>query len=171
MWQDERASAGAPVGTDDPAPRGRQRLLDASALTIDLCGLLALGNVAWIVAGGLPFNGPGGFAANFGLTRAQVEAFNPELAWWTVHHYQRLAELSVGWGLFVIALAVGGVRRGQRLAWWALWLGATPTLLSAAFRERIVFGRFDPGSIMSLIVLALFLVGMLLPVRSFVRRA
>lgn len=170
MWQDERAAAGAPTGTATPAPRGPQRLLDASAAIISLCGLLALGNAVWIVAAGLPFNGPGGFASNFGLTRAQVEAFNPELAWWTVHHYQRLAELSVGWGLFVIVLAVGGIRRGQRLAWWALWLGATPTLLSAAFRERIVFGRFDPGSIMSLIVLGLFLVGMLLPVRDFVRR-
>ena len=171
MWQDERASAGAPTGTAAAAPRGRQRLLDASAAIISLCGLLALGNAAWIVAGGLPFSGPGGFAPNFGLTRAQVEAFNPELAWWTVHHYQRLAEVSLGWGLFVIVLAVGGIRRGQRLAWWALWLGATPTLLSAAFRERILFGRFDPGSIMSLVVLALFLVGMLLPVRAFARHS
>ena len=171
MWQDERTSAAPPAGTPLPAPRGRQGLLNASALIVGLCGLLALGNAAWIVAAGLPFGGPGGYAANFGLTRAQVEAFSPELAWWTVHHYQRLAELSVGWGLFVIALAVGGIRRGQRLAWWALWLGATPTLLSAAFRERILFGRFDPGSIMSLVVLALFLVGMLLPVRGFVRHS
>ena len=168
MGRDEGASAA--MAGSAAAPHRRQRRLDASAGTITLCGLLALGNAAWIVAGGLPFSGPGGFAPNFGLTRAEVEAFNQELAWWAVHHYQRLAEVSLGWGLFVIVLAIGGVRRGQRTAWWALWLGATPTLLSAAFRERLLFGRFDPGSIMSLIVLALFLVGMLLPVRDFVRR-
>ena len=134
MWQDERASVGVPAGMAASVGRGRQRLLDVSAALIGLCGLLALGNAAWIVVGGLPYSGPGGFAPNFGMTRAQIEAFNPELAW------------------------------------WALWIGATPTLLSAAFRERILFGRFDPGSIMSLIVLGLFLVGMLLPVRGFVRR-
>jgi hypothetical protein len=171
MVQDARATERAPDERAAGAPRRPGRLLAASATILALCGLLALGNAFWIVLAGLPFNGPGGFAQNFGMTRAEVEAFNPQLAWWTVHHYQRLAEVSLGWGLFVIALAAGGIRRGERLAWWALWVGATPTLLSAAFRERIIFGRFDPGSIASLIVLLLFLVGMLLPMRTFARRA
>lgn len=137
-------------------------MINLAVALLTLCGLVSLGNLVWIVYGGLPYSGANGMAPNFGLTRAEVEAFSPRLAWWVVHHYQRLAEVSLGWGLFVLVLAWGGVRRGSRLAWIALAVGGLPTLLSATFRERLLFGQFDPGSLWSLAVLLPFVVALAL---------
>lgn len=63
--------------------------------------------------------------------------------------------------------AVLGIRQAQRSAWISLWVGGMPTLVFAAFGELSTFGTMDAGSILSLIVLLLFLTGMLLPIREF----
>ena len=158
------------AGRSQHAPRHRV-ILNVAAALIFAGGLIAATTGAWFIVGEHPFHRAGGFAKEFGMTRAQVDGFNHEISDWVIHVSDQVGAVSLGWGLFLMTLAASGVRHGQRSAWLALWLGGTPTLVFAAFGELSAFGTLDTGSILSIVVLLLFLMGMLLPARVFLARA
>ncbi len=146
----------------------QQRILNIAAACIFLAGFVAAASVLAIhIATDHPFNGANGYAEEFGMSRLQVDAFNPRLSDWMIHVSDQVGSVSLGWGLFLMSLAWLGIRRGQRMAWWVLWLGGTPTVFYSAFGEHLMFGTWDTGSMLSLIVLIIFLVGMLLPIKVF----
>lgn len=148
----------------------QQRILNIAATLIFLAGLASALVVLLIhIPTEHPFNGPDGYADEFGMTKAEVEAVNPHMAEWMIHVSDQVGSASLGWGLFLMSLAVLGIRKGHKVAWWALWIGATPTAAYSAFGEYVMFGTFDAGSLSSLAVLLVFLIGMLLPLGVFRR--
>lgn len=146
----------------------QRRLLTIAAACIFLAGFLAVATVLLIhIPTDHPFNGANSMAEEFGMTRAEVDAFNPKLSAWMIHVSDQVGSTSLGWGLFLMALAWLGIRKGSRTAWWALWIGGTPTVAYSAFGEYIMFGTWDIGSLLSLGVLVIFLIGMVLPIPVF----
>ena len=146
----------------------RRAILDVAAALIFLGGLTAAATGAWFIVGEHPFHRAGGYSKELGMTKAEVDGFNHEISHWVIHVSDQVGAVSLGWGLFLMTQAVLGIRRAQRSAWISLWVGGMPTLLFAAFGELSTFGTMDAGSILSLVVLLLFLFGMLLPIREFV---
>jgi hypothetical protein len=160
-----------PVAAGRVARAGaRTRLLDVGASLVALGGLVSAATGVYFLVGNHPFHRAGEFAEEFGMTRAQVEAVNPEIAHWVMHVSDQVGAVSLGWGLFLVLLAAFGLRLGHRPSWLALWAAGLPTLLFAAFGEVTMFGHLDEGSLLSMGVLVLFLVGMLLPAREFLAR-
>ena len=142
--------------------------MNISAVLTLLAGLASVLTVLLIhIPTEHPFNRPNGYAEEFGMTKAEIEAFNPEAAHWMIHVSDQVGSTSLGWGLFLIALALLGIRRGNKTALWALWIGGKPTAAYSAFHEYILFGTFDIGSLLSAMVLFIFLLGMLLPIGIF----
>lgn len=86
----------------------------------------------------------------------------PELADWLLHVSDQVGSVTVGWGLFVVAVAWLEYKRSDRSLQTVLVIGGLPTLLFSAFGEFIHFGTMDTGTMISMGVLTLFLIGILL---------
>ena len=111
------------------------------------------------------------------LTRAQVEAFSPKVAEWMLHISRQTGIMTLSWGIFVVLLAWFGLRRGDVLAWTALWLaGFTPLFLMGLGEAHLVevFEGGDPFVVFAhLLGVAAFLavlLGLVLPARVFLRK-
>lgn len=125
------------------------------------CGLIAAAIGAWFVVGSHPFDeSAGAYSDEVGLTRDQALAASPTLYTWLLHVSDQTGSVSFGWGMFVMALAVTGLRQGVGWARNVLWLAAMPTLAFSAFGEWIQFHTVDPGTVSSIAALVLFVAGM-----------
>lgn len=144
-------------------------VLLVSAIMLTIAGCAAALTGIWFIAGEHPFHRDG-YSEEMGMTKAQLQAINPQIVDWTMHVSDQVGSVSMGWGLFIVVLAWFGVRNGQKVAWYALWIGGAPTLLISSFGEITQFGSLDTGSLLSIFVLALFLTGMLLPIATFLPR-
>lgn len=158
-----------PNDSKDKKGKGHQRILNWAAIMMIIAGLVAVLNGIWFIVGDHPFYLEKGYAKDFDMTESEVQQFNPQLAKWVMHVSDQVGSVSVGWGLFIITLAWVGIRHGRKWAWNTLWVGGTPTALYASFGELLMFGAMDFGSILSLVVLTIFLVAMLLPIRILTR--
>ena len=123
-----------------------------------LAGLLAVANGVWFVVGDHPFDDDG-YSEEVDLTREQAADVTPQLADWLLHVSDQVGSVSVGWGLFVSALGLLEHRRHDRALQVVLLVGGLPTLLFSAFGEFAQFGTADTGTLVSMAVLGLFLVG------------
>ena len=151
---------------EDKKKRG---LLLISASFLAIAGLLAALTGILFIVGDHPFHREGGFSEEMGMTKTEIEAFNPKIVDWTMHVSDQVGSVSMGWGLFIIVLSWFGIRRENKVAWYALWIAGTPTLFISSFGEIIQFGTFDVGSVLSIGVFILFMIGMLLPIRIFLQ--
>jgi hypothetical protein len=149
--------------------QGKGRLI-GSTVCLSIAGLISVLNGAWFVFGEHPFHRTGGYSREFGMTEAELNAINPLIADWGRHVSDQVGSVSIGWGLFIVILAIFGVLRRQKLAWLTLWIAGTPTIFYSALGEFIQFRTFDEGSLYSFIVLIFFLVGMLLPITLFMKQ-
>ena len=127
------------------------------------CGFIAAAIGAWFVVGSHPFDEQdGAYSDEVGLTRDQALAASPTLHSWLLHVSDQTGSVSFGWGMFVMAIAVTGLRQGVGWARNVLWIAGTPTLAFSAFGEWIQFHSVDPGTVSSIVALVLFVSGMAL---------
>lgn len=126
-----------------------------------LVGLISAAFGVWFAVSDQPFDSAG-YADEFEMDKGEIAAFNPRVASWSVHVQNQIGSLTFGWGVLVMGLAATGLRLGVPWARWVLWAGALPTVLYSALHEFIEFGTIDVGTISSLVVAALFILGMAL---------
>lgn len=124
-------------------------------------GLVAALNGAWFIVGQHPFD-DGGYSEEVDLTREEAREVSPELEDWLLHVSDQTGSVTVGWGLFVMAIAGFGLRTGQPYARPTLLVGGLPTLIFSAFGEYVQFGHLDTGTLISIGVLGIFLLGIVL---------
>lgn len=134
------------------------RLYTIGVVLVFVAGLVAALNGAWFIVGQHPFDDDG-YSEEVDLTREEAREVNPELEDWLLHVSDQTGSVTLGWGLFVMALAGLGLRTGQPYARPTLLLGGLPTLTFSAFGEYVQFGHLDTGTIISMGVLGLFLLG------------
>lgn len=137
------------------------RLFSIGIALIFVAGLVAGLNGAWFIVGQHPFD-DGGYSEEVDLTREEAREVNPELEDWLLHVSDQTGSVTLGWGLFVMAVAGLGLRTEQPYAWTILLVGGLPTLVISAFGEYVQFGHLDTGTILSMGVLGLFLLGLAL---------
>lgn len=137
------------------------RLHMIGAALVFIAGLVAALNGAWFVIGEHPFDDDG-YSEEVNLTREEARDVDPQLEDWLLHVSDQTGSVTLGWGLFVMALAGLGLRTGQPYARPILLIGGLPTLVFSAFGEYVQFGHLDTGTLISMGVLALFLLGIAL---------
>ena len=140
----------------------RPAILNAAVALVFAAGLLSAATGAWFVVGDHPFTGPAQFSDEFGMTKAQMDTFNPDISEAVLADSARAGAVSLGWGIFVMVLAWLGLRNRQRWAFAALWAGGVPALLLSAVAEPVRFGTLEIGSVLSAGLLGVFVLGLLL---------
>lgn len=135
-----------------------RRLHAVGVAIVVLAGLVAMANGLWFIVGNHPFD-DGGYSEEVRLTQQEAHDVTPQLADWLLHVSDQVGSVTVGWGLFVIGLAVLESRRHDHGLQLVLLVGGLPTLVFSAFGEHAQFGTMDTGSIISTAVLALFVIG------------
>lgn len=135
------------------------RLFTVGVALVFLAGLAAGLNGAWFIVGQHPFD-DGGYSEEVDLTREEAREVNPHLEDWLLHVSDQTGSVTMGWGLFVMAVAALGLRNDQPHSRTILLIGGLPTLLVSAFGEYVQFGHFDTGTIISIGVLVAFLLGL-----------
>jgi len=103
-----------------------------------------------------------------GMSLSELEALSPEateLIYWL---YRGMGNLKTSWSLFVLAITLTGYRKGERWAWYTLWL--VPGILACS----VIFNTIFLGDINEVLpwipITFLSLVGLLLPYRRFFPR-
>lgn len=137
------------------------RLFTIGVALVFLAGLAAALNGAWFIVGQHPFDDDG-YSEEVNLTREEARDVDPKLEDWLLHVSDQTGSVTLGWGLFVMALAGIGLRVGQPHARTILLIGGLPTLAFSAFGEYVQFGHMDTGTMISMAVLGLFLLGLAL---------
>jgi hypothetical protein len=100
-----------------------------------------------------------------GMSLSELEASSPEatkLIFWLI---QSLGNLKISWSLFLIAITLTGYRKGEKWAWYTLWLAPAILVCSAIF-NTIFLG--DVNEVLQWIpITTISVLGLLLPYRKF----
>jgi hypothetical protein len=100
-----------------------------------------------------------------GMSLSELEALNPaatKLIFWLVG---TLGNLKMNWSLFIIAITLTGYRKGEKSAWYAMWL-APAVLVCQAIFDAVYLG--DVNEVLKWIpITTISVVGLLLPYRKF----
>jgi hypothetical protein len=103
-----------------------------------------------------------------GMSLSELEAISPkaiELINWL---YRGMGNLKTSWSFFVLAITVTGYRKGEKWAWYTMWL-VPGILVSSAIFNTIYLG--DINEVLPWIpITSLSLVGLFLPYRKFFPR-
>ncbi|MFW9931215.1 MAG: hypothetical protein ACFFDR_00975 [Candidatus Thorarchaeota archaeon] len=99
------------------------------------------------------------------LPMSELELSSPEAMDFVFWLYGCLGLLKVSWSLFVIVITLTGFRKGEKWAWYTLWL--VPILLVTSG----LFNTFYIGDVSQMLqwipILSLSLLGIFLPYRKF----
>ncbi|MFX1272434.1 MAG: hypothetical protein ACFFAX_12180 [Promethearchaeota archaeon] len=99
------------------------------------------------------------------LSLNELEMSSPVAMDFVFWLYGSLGLLKVSWSLFVLAITLTGFRKGEKWAWYTLWL--VPALLVTTG----LFNTFYIGDVYQMLqwvpILSLTLVGLFLPYRKF----
>jgi hypothetical protein len=100
-----------------------------------------------------------------GMSLSELEALSPvatELVLWL---HMTLGNLKISWSLFLLAITLTGYRKGEKWAWYTMWL-APAILVSQAILDAIFLG--DVNQVLKWIpITTISLLGLLLPYRKF----
>jgi len=103
-----------------------------------------------------------------GMSLSELEASSPESIELVHFLYGIIGNLKVSWSLLVLAITLTGFRRGEKWAWYTLWL-VPAVLVSQGIINSILFG--DINEMLKWIpTTSISLVGLLLPIRKFFPR-
>ena len=103
-----------------------------------------------------------------GMSLSELEASSPETTQLYRFTYGGLGMLKISWSLLIIAIILTGYRRGEKWAWYTLWL--VPALLvGGALFNAVYFGDVS-HSLQFVPITSLSLLGLLLPYRKFFPR-
>jgi hypothetical protein len=102
------------------------------------------------------------------MSWSELRASNPEAAELVSYHYWEMGLLKISWSFFVLAIALTGYRRGEKWAWYTMWL-VPICLASYAIFYAYWFGG-GSVSMESVPIISISLLGLLLPYRRFFPR-
>ena len=131
--------------------------------------LLTLG-LLWLVVGIVAMYQPEGIFGTdaksvTNMPWSELKASSPMAAKFVKFIYGQMGLLKISWSLFVLAITLTGYRRGEKWAWYIMWL--VPFLLvSDAIFSAIYIG--DVSQTLQFIpITTITLLGLLLPYRKF----
>ena len=134
--------------------------------------LLALG-LLWLVVGLTQVFNPDGLLENEAqhvtdMSLSELEASCPEATELLRFLYGAVGMLKTSWSFLVLAITLTGYRRGEKWAWYTLWL--VPALLVGQGLFNSVFlGDFNE-MLQWIPITTISLLGLLLPYRKFFPR-
>ena len=103
-----------------------------------------------------------------GMSMSELEASSPEATELVRFLYGAIGMLKTSWALLVLAITVTGYRRGEKWAWYTLWL--VPALLVGSGLFNTVFFGDVKEMLQWIPITTLSLLGLLLPYRKFFPR-
>ncbi len=103
-----------------------------------------------------------------GMSLSELEASSPEATKMIIWLYQGFGNLKTSWSLLVIAITLTGYRKGEKWAWYTLWLA--PAILVCSAIYNIYFVGDINEALPWIPITFLSLVGLLLPYRKFFPR-
>ena len=133
---------------------------------------LALG-LLWLVVGLNQIFLPDALIGNdvqhvIGMSLSELEASSPESVELVRFLYGIIGNLKTSWALLVLAITLTGFRRGEKWAWYTLWL-VPAVLVAQGIIHSILLG--DISEMLQWIpTTSISLLGLLLPIRRFFPR-
>jgi len=130
---------------------------------------LALG-LLWVVVGFVQAFFPDGLAENdaqliTGMSWDRLKALSPDASDLVSWLYGAMGMLKMSWSFFVLAITLTGYRKGEKWAWYTLWLVPILLVSSAIFNASFV------GDVYQMLewipITTVTLLGLLLPYRKF----
>ncbi len=133
---------------------------------------LALG-LLWLVVGLTQVFNPDALLEDdaqhvIGMSLSELEASSPEANELVRSLYGAIGMLKTSWSLLVLAITLTGYRRGEKWAWYTLWL--VPALLVGTGVFNAVFLADVSEMLQWIPITTVSLVGLLLPYRKFFPR-
>jgi len=133
---------------------------------------LALG-LLWLVVGLNQLFLPDGLIENdvqrvTGMSLSELEASNPVAIELVRFVYGALGNLKINWSFLVLAITLTGYRKGEKWAWYTLWL--VPILLVSMGIFNAIFFSDVNQSLESIPIVSISLLGLLIPYRKFFPR-
>jgi hypothetical protein len=133
---------------------------------------LAVG-LLWLVVGLNQLFLPDGLIGNdvqrvTGMSLSELEASNPVAIELVRFVYGALGNLKINWSFLVLAITLTGYRKGEKWAWYTLWL--VPAILVSMGIFNAIFFSDVNQSLESIPIVSISLLGLLLPIRRFFPR-
>ncbi len=100
-----------------------------------------------------------------GMSLSEFEVSSPEAFKLILWLYMGMGNLKTSWSLLVIAITLTGYRKGEKWAWYTLWL--VPTILVSSAIYNIYFHGDINEALPWIPITFLSIVGLLLPYRKF----
>ena len=100
-----------------------------------------------------------------GMSLGELEASSPETTELVYFLYGALGMLKISWSFLVLAITLTGFRKGEKWAWYTMWL------VPAALVGQGIFNSFFHGDFNEMLpwipITTVALVGLFLPYRKF----
>ena len=133
---------------------------------------LGLG-LLWLVVGLTPLFNPEEYLDNevqhiTGMSLSELEASFPEATEMVRFLFGSVGVLKTSWSLLVLAITLTGFRRGEKWAWYTMWL-APVVLVHQGLWYSVFLGDFNE-MLRYIPIVAVTLLGLLLPYRKFFPR-
>jgi len=133
---------------------------------------LALG-LLWLVTGLSQLFNPEVLLGNdaqhiTGMSLSELEASSPTTTKLVRFLYGAIGNLKTSWSFLVLAITLTGYRRGEKWAWYTLWL--VPAILVGSGLFNAVFLGDVNEMLQWIPITTLSLLGLLLPIRRFFPR-
>ena len=103
-----------------------------------------------------------------GMSWSELRSSSPEASELVRYHSWETGLLKLNWSLFVLAIALTGYRRGERWAWYTMWL--VPVCLLSMVAFYIYWFGGGSEALEPIPVLTISLIGLVLPYRRFFPR-
>ena len=130
---------------------------------------LALG-LLWLVVGLSQLFTPEGLLETeaqhiTGMSLSELEASSPEATKLARFLMGAVGNLKMNWSLFLIAITLTGYRKGEKWAWYTMWLA--PALLVWNAINNVIFLGDINQALPWIPITTISLLGLLLPYRKF----
>jgi len=100
-----------------------------------------------------------------GMSLNEFEVLSPEATQVVRYIFGLVGMLKISWSFFVIAITITGFRKGEKWAWYILWL-APISLVSQGIFNSFFFSNINE-MLQWIPILILNLIGLFLPYRKF----
>ena len=126
--------------------------------------------VLWLVVGISQTFDPDALLVNevphiIGISLSELDALSPDVAHFVRWVWGSLGILKMSWSFFLLAVTLTGYRKGEKWAWYTLWL-APAVLMSQGIFNSVYIGDFNV-MLEYVPIMTIALLGLLLPYRKF----
>ena len=103
-----------------------------------------------------------------GMSLSELDALNPSAIELVRFLFGVIGNLKISWSLFVLVITLTGYRKGERWAWYTLWL-CPAILVGQGLFDSVFLGDFNE-MLQWIPILTISLLGLLIPFRKFFPR-